>query len=462
MKKLSELEYVSMKGEGYFCTIKQYRDPEDQVLYALKELKKEHVSNEDYKTRFQKEILIIRRLQGCGHIIDLIDYNDSIEGDGMYMLMPFADYNLSSFIASTNSNPDIELRYDIFEQIIFAINFAHRKSILHRDLAPSNILLFEDNNQINVKVSDFGLGKDLSSLSNLTTSSASDYGHVYYTAPEQLENLRNASFRSDIYSLGCVCYYVFTGKKPSKILAFDLITLVNKATSYSPSDRHQDIDEFEKHYIRLKKMVLSRADQNQYVSLKKFLKQPGPLDINELHEKLIEPKQYADIIHDFLFPVTEYFLEGNNLPKYYKTVGTNIIYFVENYSTYIHMLPKFGWDFKNLDNCGKLLKDIVKLVDVSQSKFLCFKLILHIAYYYGRYYAQGELKYIFTEEWITGDIEIQLAEFIESCSFNFKEEHFNLDETPATIRSIILEKIRIKKEEEEEYRKRMENMDIDI
>jgi len=92
---------------------------------------------------------------------------------------------------------------------------AHSNNVLHRDLSPNNILI-ADKGQ--VWVADFGLGKDYDRRSMGGKSSLAGHGTQSYVAPEQLEKLRNATERSDVYSLGEIFYFILTGKTPPLVI----------------------------------------------------------------------------------------------------------------------------------------------------------------------------------------------------------------------------------------------------
>jgi len=185
---------MSVIGEGSFGIVKKYRDPGSERYYAEKTIHSKNYGNSDYADRFRQEIEILRGLRGCANIIDVTDCNAEGDIKEVYLLMPYAQYNLQKFIEVNNTKLTLDERCEIFEQVIAALKYAHDRGILHRDLAPHNILLFEDNGKRLVKVSDFGLGKDLTALANQTTSSVNSFGHYYYTAPEQRKKLKDASF----------------------------------------------------------------------------------------------------------------------------------------------------------------------------------------------------------------------------------------------------------------------------
>lgn len=144
--------------------------------------------------------------------------------------MPFAPNNLHDYIKKYNNNLDLDVRLSLFNQILDAIELAHSMDVLHRDLSAYNVLLNENNQ---VWVSDFGLGKDYTNLSDQGYSSVPGYGSMMYVAPEQQDNLENATRKSDVYSLGKLLYFILTGRDPRTTNDIDMFSsLINKATPY--------------------------------------------------------------------------------------------------------------------------------------------------------------------------------------------------------------------------------------
>jgi serine/threonine protein kinase len=105
----------------------------------------------------------------------------------------------------------VEETISISKQILNAISYAHNEGIIHRDIKTSNIMLTDTGR---VKVTDFGLAKDIQKHSGDSTVTHMRAGTLYYMSPEQIKGLKNVDKRSDIYSVGMTIYEMLVGKVP--------------------------------------------------------------------------------------------------------------------------------------------------------------------------------------------------------------------------------------------------------
>ena len=459
MTGIGKLKPAGLKGAGYFCTVKKYSDEVTGKNYALKQLRKKHVTNEEYRYRFLREILLLKELQDHKNIIELIDFSKG--KDDLWYMMPFANDNLYDFIKRNNTKLSKKQRYRLVGQVINAVKFAHSKGILHRDLSPTNVLIFEEDKKVITKVCDFGLGKDKKSLSYYTRSSASGYGQILYVSPEQREKLNEATVKSDIYSLGKLVYFIFTGKDPDNIKSFELYSLVQKATEENPENRFRSVLEFKKHFTALKDLELNQKIPEEYVTLKDIVKSGEKFSWFQFHNLVKEGKYLDHIYSDFLEPVFKILKEKENLRAYYKEVGAS---FSESFQKVSESLFECynttRWPFDATKTFGKVLTLIAKEIPDPQTRLLCLKNLWHLAYVMDQWSVQYSVSEVFNTKIITSDIETQLSEFIMQSEPDIEISKINsIHDLPQGTKSAIIRAVQITKEKERKRREEMEGKD---
>lgn len=464
MTDLKDLKHIAPKGQGYFCIVKQYTDEATGKNYALKELKKEHYPKEEYRYRLLREIKLLDELQGCVNIIRLINHGNDTDKQKLWYLMPFAKYNLHDYIRKNNSTLTQADRYEIVGQIINAIKYAHKKNILHRDISPNNVLVFFREANPIIKVSDFGLGKDTESLSYYTGSSASGYGQILYVSPEQRVHLKDATEKSDIYSLGKLVYFVFTGKDPDNLKPFELSSLVTKATEENPEDRFNNIDEFETHFEALKELHLHQTIPIEHITLQEVVSAGEKIDSIKLHELFVKGNYIEHVYHDYISPVNIYLLTKNNLADYYKAVGSGIRDFVNTYSDRLNeCYQTVRWPFTSMSTFGRVLTKIVQTVSDDETKLICLKQLWYLAFEADQWDVQKEIKVVLNEKYISKAIETQLSEYIIASETAVDMSQFSNLQLPKIVKLGIIKSndIAKKKKEEREAKRKEEYGDAE-
>jgi serine/threonine-protein kinase len=123
------------------------------------------------------------------------------------------------------------------QQLCAALQHAHERGIIHRDLKPSNLMVLPDGT---IKLTDFGIAKDLD-VTQLTSANCT-VGTAAYMSPEQCRGERNLTHKSDLYSLGVLCYELVTGCKPFQAeTPMDMFLLHVQGTFERPSRLVLDI-----------------------------------------------------------------------------------------------------------------------------------------------------------------------------------------------------------------------------
>jgi serine/threonine protein kinase len=155
---------------------------------------------------FQKEWSVLAQLSHP-NIVDVLDIGELVENGRRrpYFVMPLLPGTTLHALMARGPRLTPERGIEIVCQACRGLQAAHGRGLIHRDLKPSNLFVMDDDT---VKIIDFGVVHLVD-----TESRACMKGTLAYMAPEQLE-LKPASSRSDIFSLGVVCYEALTGQKP--------------------------------------------------------------------------------------------------------------------------------------------------------------------------------------------------------------------------------------------------------
>jgi serine/threonine protein kinase len=213
----------------------------------------------DFRERFLRESQLAASLDHPS-IVPIYDAGE--EGDLLYIAMACVDgLDLKTLLASEGRLP-LPRAMRIAAQVGSALDAAHARGLVHRDVKPANILVGDGDR---VFLSDFGVAKEVGS--NGTTRTGSFVGTTEYSAPEQIEG-RSVDGRADVYALACVLYECLAGTppfhRPSELAVLNahlhapppkltkaapelppsLEPVISKALSKSPLDRYATCGEF--------------------------------------------------------------------------------------------------------------------------------------------------------------------------------------------------------------------------
>lgn len=198
-------EIIEIIGVGGMAVVYKAFDNIDNRIVAVKILKDEYLTNEEFRRRFKNESKAIAVLSHP-NIVKVYDvsYGDRLQ----YIVMEYVEgITLKEYIEQQGIIETREAVYFV-TQILRALQHAHDKGIVHRDIKPQNIMLISDGT---IKVTDFGIARFSRSETKTMTETA--IGSVHYISPEQAKGSVTDS-KSDLYSVGVVLYEMLTGKLP--------------------------------------------------------------------------------------------------------------------------------------------------------------------------------------------------------------------------------------------------------
>jgi serine/threonine protein kinase len=202
-QQLGQYTITATLGSGGMATVYRARQASIERDVAIKVIKTELVNDHKFVERFRQEARIIAALDHL-HIIKVFDFGT--QDDLLYLVMELkTGGSLAAHLKARGKlNAEEAARY--LDQIGAALDHAHSRSVIHRDLKPQNVLLDEQNNAF---LSDFGIARIVSELSKSETV----IGTPEYMAPEQWHG-KNVGRRADIYALAVMTYKLLTNTLP--------------------------------------------------------------------------------------------------------------------------------------------------------------------------------------------------------------------------------------------------------
>lgn len=198
-------ELQEIIGIGGMATVYKAIDITENRPVAVKVLKDEYAENQEFVRRFINEA---RAISVLNHINIVKVFDASVSQTVKYMVMEYIEgITLKEYISRKGK---LSWKDAIFfaVQILRALQHAHDKGIVHRDIKPQNIMLLVDGT---VKVMDFGIARFSRSSNHTITEKA--IGSVHYISPEQARG-EPTDEKADIYSVGVIMYEMLTGKLP--------------------------------------------------------------------------------------------------------------------------------------------------------------------------------------------------------------------------------------------------------
>ena len=222
-------EIIEKIGNGGMATVYKATDKVLKRYVAVKILRDEFTTDEEFIKRFEVEAQSAARLTHP-NIVSI--YDVGVDGNLYYIVMELIQgKTLKEIIIKERGPLPWKWSINVAIQIASALEMAHRNNIIHRDIKPHNIIITEDGI---AKVTDFGIAK---AVSNSTiTAFGTTIGSVHYFSPEHARG-GYTDAKSDLYSLGVVMYEMVTGKVP-----FDADTPVSVALKHMQEEPEEPIE----------------------------------------------------------------------------------------------------------------------------------------------------------------------------------------------------------------------------
>ena len=275
-----EYEKIELIGSGSFADVYRAKNKKTNEYVAIKEIKKSKINVQE----IFKEIEIMKKLKSENSVslIDTIDTNECY-----YLILELCYISLEDCIKMRKEPLSIEEIREVLLELNECLKEMKNKNIMHRDLKPSNILLSLNKLKINkmcFKISDFGLSK-LIEGSKMNKMSLN--GTPITMAPEILRGEENLiSYKSDIWSLGIIIYYMLFKEYPYNGNEYQIIKQIESKKQLKTINNKQ-LDDL------IKKMLV--ANINERITWKQYFEHP--------FFKIDNSNQLIQISNELKFPI---------------------------------------------------------------------------------------------------------------------------------------------------------------
>lgn len=268
------------------------------ITVAVKVIRPELARDAGFRERFKRE----SRLAASIEHPNVLPVRHAGEEDGLlYITMRYVEGTDLRALLDRDGRLDPAIAVDLTKQVAAALDAAHARGLVHRDVKPANVLIEGHDANEHAFLTDFGLTRRASSQSGLTRT-GQWVGTLDYVAPEQIEG-KKVDARADVYALGCMLYEMLSGEVPflrdsevatiyahlqddpptladkgsTPVAALDAV--VRKAMSKAPDDRFQSAGEMARTANAALSGALAEAGTSSAPAETKISQRPAPADV---------------------------------------------------------------------------------------------------------------------------------------------------------------------------------------
>src|SRR3954452_15693882 len=196
-------------GRGGMGVLYRATDVTLRRSVALKVIASELSGDEGFRTRFQRESRVAASIR---HPNVITVFRAGEDGGLLYIATEFIEGTDLKALIGERGRLEPRLAADLAAQVAAALDAAHAKALVHRDVKPANILIAVEDGRERAYLTDFGLTKSTGSETAMTETGMF-LGTIDYAAPEQISG-GTVDARTDVYALGCVLFHMLTGRLP--------------------------------------------------------------------------------------------------------------------------------------------------------------------------------------------------------------------------------------------------------
>jgi serine/threonine-protein kinase len=201
-------------ADGGMGRVYEALDMHDKRNTALKILHPDVAQDQVALERFKREFEVSKLLPH-NHIVDVLDFQPTHDGSYALVMEFLYGEELRNTLKREKVMPP-ERVVRMVSQMALALDEAHARKLVHRDLKPDNIFLCQTRDGDTVKILDFGSVKDKGDTAKKLTVMGTTIGSPFYMAPEQAQGLETLDHRADVWALAAIVYECVTGQVPFK------------------------------------------------------------------------------------------------------------------------------------------------------------------------------------------------------------------------------------------------------
>jgi serine/threonine protein kinase len=425
MAKYTDLTQI---GSGGFGKVFACRCDADGQTYAKKCL--DAPADSDEARRFAKEVRILSALDHP-HIVKVL--GKRLETHPFFYIMPLYKRSLRAELPSLVG--DVRRVDVIFSRLLTAIEFAHAQGVIHRDLKPENVLLNDDSD---VVVTDFGLGRILDSDSTRLTMTGSFMGTPWYMAPEQCVDAKSADERSDVYSLGRMLYELYTGPLTSSVqdtstLPPGIALIVERCTQHDPDRRFARVSDLRAVWRDLHDETGRKSELEELLALRTKLATASSIsnsDVTRYSELLLKHLGERDLMHETVMQMSEQTAEA--------LYGINAELLRRLVSVFVEFTCSQGWPFGYTDKLGRKCKELHQAIEDAKIRADLLYCVAEVGISHNRFYVMNIMISLFALDMETPEALAIERRFLAGDEGLRRKvgEHINLAKLPAALRSL--------------------------
>lgn len=300
---------------------------------------------------------------------------------------------------------------NIFNQIFDGVEYLHSEGVYHRDLKPANILM---NSDVDLVISDFGLGVQRDSTSIRLTRTLMGMGTEFFASPEQMMDAKNVDEKTDIYSLGCMIYLCFIEEDWDTHIVLEKMPsvidyVVRKATAYRKESRFQSIESLRQSFNAAIDRLLGVKIKDDFEDILDQIKSEDSTEefIDTVSLTLSSSLENPDHIHEVIMSLSQD--QFTSLcSKHFDITKRALSIFKEH-------ITNQGWTFKYTDTVGRQCHNLYYSMENFELRAILIYIIVQVGSNHNRWYVMNLAKEILQA--INNDSEaFEVASYIDELT----------------------------------------------